>query len=135
LPVDRRQSLASRDPRRWRWFLYGPWPDDVYTGDSDLRLAGGPAALLIPTFTPSTLEVELRLLGSAETALALDVNGISVGRLKVETVARTRKIRLPAAALLRGDNVLTLAPRDPGASVVIEGVTLRSTPRRGSRAP
>jgi len=139
LPVEPHESLAPRDPRRWRWFLYGPWPDDVYTGDSDLRLANRPAALLIPTLEPATLEVGLRLVGAAQTAVALDVNGTPVGRLRVGTVARTRKIRLPAAALLRGDNVLTLAPRDPGVKVVIEGVTLRpvagGSPKVATRPP
>ena len=97
---------------RMRWFLREGWGRHAWSSTGDVRMEAREASLLLPTFGGADLDVELAL--EAEAPVAVEVNGRPAGVAAAGTDGLLR-VRVPAALLFRGDNVLTLRATAPGA--------------------
>lgn len=121
----------SDEVARLRWFLREGWRDQP---DSKAHYGTGPAVLeadeavvLVPVFTPSAREVALTLDAGGPVALEALVNGTPAGRFAVGPVRGEVTVRLPAAALFRGDNLLALRrPRGDRTEVRLHRVVWRA---------
>jgi hypothetical protein len=94
--------------RHVRWFLWDGWGPVAPRTAGDVVMAGREASLLLPCFRPRDLEVSLSLIAPRDERLAVRVNGRTVGDVLATTEARETVVRIPGAALFRGDNALTL---------------------------
>jgi hypothetical protein len=110
-------AWGSSDPGglfEMRWFLREGWGPLPHYGIDDVRMREPRATLVLPCLRPRPLGVTLELDISAPTTAPLEllVNGAPVGRVSVfQGLARVR-VDVPAAALFRGDNLLTLSAVD-----------------------
>jgi hypothetical protein len=108
-----------------RWFLREGWGDLPHYAAGDARTAAAEATLALPCFRPRPLAVELMLEAAEPTPVGVRVNAMPLGTRLVGPGATTLGWPVPAEALFRGDNRLTL-------SVPAGGVRLR---RVAWRAP
>ena len=92
---------------RMRWFLRGGWGPLAHYGTGDIMMQEGQATLIAPCFRPRELDLELVTEAPAGMRLAVAVNGRPVG--ETPSGGGRAVMRLPAAALFRGDNVVTLS--------------------------
>jgi hypothetical protein len=100
---------------RMRWFLRAGWGARAHYGTGDVVMGEGRASLLVPCLRPRELEAVLRLDAPSSRAVEVLVNGRSLGARIVGPSGSEAVVRVPAEALFRGDNVLTLsAPDGPG---------------------
>jgi len=99
-----------------RWFLWDGWGDEPYFATGDIAMQADRATLLIPALRPTDLDLLFVMDAPRETMLALTLNGRAVGELHVGPDRREASIRLPAAALFRGDNLLQLAAPSGGGA-------------------
>ncbi len=112
---------------RMRWFLHEGWGPRAHYGTGDVVMREARASLLVPVLRPRELEAALRLDAPSPRAVELIVNGRSVGRRDVGPSGGEASFHIPADALFRGDNVLTLAaPEGPGLRFL--SLTLRPAP-------
>ena len=100
---------------RLRWFLREGWGARAHYGTGDVVMQAGRASLLVPCFRPRELEAVLRLDAPSPRPVEVLMNGRSLGERIVDPSGVESIVRVPAEALFRGDNVLTLsAPGGPG---------------------
>ncbi len=100
---------------RMRWFLREGWGARAHYGTGDVIMREGRASLLVPCLRPRELEAVLRLDAPSPRPVELLVNGRRLGERIVGTSGDEVAVRVPADALFRGDNVLTLSALDgPG---------------------
>jgi hypothetical protein len=100
---------------RMRWFLREGWGARAHYGTGDVVMQEGRASLLVPCLRPRELEAVLRLDAPSPRPVEVLVNGRSLGVRVVGPSGDEAVVRMPAEALFRGDNVLTLsAPDGPG---------------------
>lgn len=124
-PLRLRFAWGIDDPGRlfeMRWFLREGWGPLAHYGIDDVRMREARAALLLPCLRPRDLVVTLDLEVTATRSFDVLVNGTAVGRVAALPERMTAALKVPAAVLFRGDNLLTLSATDgpPG------GVRLRS---------
>ncbi|HET8644745.1 MAG TPA: hypothetical protein VFO85_04600, partial [Vicinamibacteria bacterium] len=100
---------GAAEAHRMRWFLRRGWGPLPHYGTGDVVMQEAEATLLLPCLVPRELQVELTLEAPAERRLRAFVNGAPVGLLVAGPGGTPTALRLPAALLYRGDNVLTLA--------------------------
>jgi len=98
---------------RMRWFLREGWGDERWSGEA--RLAGTAASFLLPALAPRDRELVLALSAPAEESVQISVNGTPLGAARLDPHAADHSFRIPARALFRGDNIVTVSR--PGASV------------------
>jgi hypothetical protein len=108
-----------------RWYLTEEWDDDAYAPDAPLTLRLPRASLLVPCLTPRDLEIVLRLHASRPALLACEINGHALGALRIDALSESQLVRVPAAFLFRGDNLLTLTRGASDPPVVFEELVLR----------
>jgi hypothetical protein len=114
--------------RRVRWFLRGGWGAAATREGGAPRMEGPEAHMLLPCLTPRDLRAVVTLRGEAETRLAVSVNGRPVADLLVEPAARELEVRIPRAALFRGDNDLSLSiVGAAGTAVTLESFSIHAT--------
>jgi hypothetical protein len=100
---------------RMRWFLREGWGDQAHYSTGDVVMREPRASLLVPCLRPRELEAVLRLDAPSLRPVELLVNGRRLGARRVGPSGDPAVVRLPAEALFRGDNLLTLwAPDGPG---------------------
>jgi hypothetical protein len=81
----------------------------------------------LPCLHPRELLVSLALQAEQPASYRVFVNGAPVGRASASEESTPSSLRVPAAALVRGDNLLTLSAMDgapPGTR--LRGLTLRA---------
>lgn len=102
--------FTEEDPRlsRTRWFLREGWGDFPYFETGEVLMQGRVASLLVPCFRPADLDLTITLSAPRDTPLHVELNGLPLGTLVVRPEAREQRLRLPASALIRGDNLLGL---------------------------
>jgi hypothetical protein len=83
------------------------------------------AAILVPALQPLDLEMAVTADAPREATLDVRLNGTGVGELRLGPVRRDAQIRLPAALLFRGDNLLTFVARDGAPSQRVRLLALR----------
>jgi hypothetical protein len=110
---------------RMRWFLRDGWGPRPHYGTGDVVLAGERATLLVPTYGGRALDLLLTLDAPRPVQLRVSLNGRGVGEAEAVPEGATTTLRLPAEALLRGDNVLELARSDTDAPTRLRQVILR----------
>jgi hypothetical protein len=108
---------------RMRWFLRGGWGRRAHYGKGDIVMQEARASLLVPCLRPRELDAVLRLEAPSPRRVALVVNGRRLGERLVGPSGDETVVRLPADALFRGDNVLTLSADMPGLRLL--SLTLR----------
>jgi hypothetical protein len=97
---------------RMRWFLRDGWGDLPHYAEGDARTAAAEATVTLPCLRPRPLAVELVLDASGPTPVGLRVNATQLGSRLVGPGATALSFEVPAEALYRGDNRLTLTPAD-----------------------
>jgi hypothetical protein len=106
-----------------RWFLRDGWGPLPHYGVHDVRMREARASLVLPCLRPRAIQVTLELEAEQPVAsLELHVNGSAVFRTSLAAGRAPLRFDVPAAALFRGDNLLTLSAAD-GAPA---GLRLRS---------
>lgn len=111
-PESRRFAWGESDPGqlgRMRWFLREGWGDRAQYGTGEIVMHRPAASLLLPVLAPADVEVRLRMMSPAPATLALSVNGRPLGSWHVDAAEAEQVFRVPARALARGDNLLTIA--------------------------
>jgi hypothetical protein len=135
-PVQRRfdrDRSDMRDLERMRWFLRDGWGPMPQYGMGAVRMHAREASLLLPCFSPQDLDVVIALRVKSPQLLTVSVNGRSIGELSPDPSTERSALRIPARALFRGDNVVTLARRGPDTSPVdLVALTVRPTKPRSS---
>jgi hypothetical protein len=109
---------------RVRWFLGAGWGVRPQYGVGDAVMRAPQAELLLPVFTPRDLDVTLELLAPSVGPLTAFVAGQAVGEALPGPEPGRFALRVPARALVRGDNRLTLlaAPGTRLRSVELESL-------------
>jgi hypothetical protein len=112
---------------RMRWFLREGWGARAHYGMGDVVMQERTASLLVPCLRPRELEATLRLDAPSPRPVEVLVNGRSLGERIVGPSGDEGVVRVPADALFRGDNVLTLsAPGGP--PLRFRSLVLKSVP-------
>jgi hypothetical protein len=114
-PQSRRFAWGESDPGqlgRMRWFLRDGWGGRSHYGTGEIVMHAAEATLILPVLEPSNLEVRLRMMSPSPVRLALSVNGHTVGAWMADRSAAEQAFRLPARALVRGDNLVTFTSPD-----------------------
>jgi len=114
-PASRRFAWGESDPAqmgRMRWFLREGWGERAQYGTSEVVMHAASATLLLPVLTPVDLDLRLSVMGPAAQTLAASVNGAPLGSWRVAGGEDEQGFRVPARALFRGDNLLTLTSLD-----------------------
>ena len=112
---------------RMRWFLREGWGPRAHYGTGEVVMQEARASLLLPVRRSRELEAVLRLDAPSPRPVQMLVNERSLGERVVGPSGDETVVRLPADALFRGDNVLTLAaPGGPG--VRFRSLTVRPAP-------
>jgi len=93
---------------RMRWFLREGWGVRPQYGAGDAVMEGPQAQILVPILEARGLDVILEMASDTPGRVAAFVNGQRVGDAGVGSEATAFTFRLPATALFRGDNLLTL---------------------------
>jgi hypothetical protein len=112
---------------RMRWFLREGWGARAHYGTGDVVMQEARASLLVPCLRPRELEAVLRLDAPSPRAVEVLVNGRRLGERMVGPSGDEAVLRLPAGALFRGDNVLTLSAPD-GPGLRFRSLVLRPAP-------
>lgn len=99
---------------RMRWFLRDGWGVRPQYGTGDAVMEGPEAQLLLPILEPRDLDVTLELSASTPSRLSPFVNAQRLGEIQLQPEASAVALRVPAAVLFRGDNLLALVG-PPGA--------------------
>jgi hypothetical protein len=108
-----------------RWYLTEEWDDEAYAANGPLALRMPRASLLVPCFTPRDLEIVLRLHALWPASLGCEMNGHALGALRIDASSEDQRVRVPAAFLFRGDNLLTLTRGASDPPVVFDELALR----------
>jgi hypothetical protein len=85
---------------RMRWLLREGWGERPQYASGDAVVSGPEARVLLPVLVPRDMSVVLEMAAPSAGPMTASVNGNPVGTGEV--------LRIPAAALYRGDNVLSL---------------------------
>lgn len=110
---------------RMRWFLRDGWGERAHHGIHDIRMRAAQATILLPVFTPRDVDVVLDLRSRARLELSLFAGGRPLGRAAVPAGVSRQTFRVPASALFRGDNELTLAVQGDAPWLVVERLAYR----------
>lgn len=123
LDAEETSASARQDASAYQlgWFFGRGWR---LTPERAVGMLASEAVLLVPLLEPRPLDLELELEAGATAVLAVAINGVHVGRVPAGPGVSSSRLRLPASALFRGDNRLTLA-REGAAELRFHGATLR----------
>jgi hypothetical protein len=107
---------------RMRWFLRDGWGDQAHYGSGPIAAKDRLASLMVPVFEPRDLDLELALAAPEARRVTVTLNGQPIDTVEVGTEAAGHHVRLPAAFLFRGDNLVVLSE---ASGVVLRALTLR----------
>jgi hypothetical protein len=129
------RPAAKRDPDRRplivRWFLRDGWGVSRASYSKDVVMSEEEAGFLLPCFVPQDTRVALSMHAPQDTVLDVYVNGLPVGKAKPRPARQDYTFRIPAEALFRGDNLVTVASKGRGGldPPRLRRITLRPLPR------
>jgi hypothetical protein len=112
---------------RMRWFLRDGWGDLPHYASGPALMRARTATVLLPCLRPDDWTLTLTLHAPAPAALGVALNGRELHRAAFAGELRL-KVQAPAAALFRGDNLLTLSATDDDPQ--IELADLRIQPQQ-----
>jgi hypothetical protein len=93
---------------RMRWFLRDGWGPEPHYGTDEVLMQDDRATIVVPVLRPAALEVTLALSAAETGEVNVTLGGRAIGRGAVGPSRERLRFVLPADALVRGDNVLTL---------------------------
>lgn len=93
---------------RMRWFLRDGWGPTPQYGTGAVVMQSTPATLLLPCLRRADWTLMLALRASATIGLRVRVERTELGRIEVGPQHTRFRLHIPAAALVRGDNILVL---------------------------
>lgn len=111
---------------RMRWFLRDGWGDLPHYAEGDARTAAVEATVTVPCLRPRPLAFELVLDASRPTPVGLRVNATPLATRLVGPGPTAIAVDVPADALFRGDNRLTIALPDPADAVTLRRAAWRA---------
>jgi hypothetical protein len=112
------EDVETGDPRFMtlvRWYLRAGWEDGSDHALGPARMVAGEATLLLPCFRPRPIALTLALDAPAGATVEVLANGTPLG-----TWAPDQTMVVPASALFRGDNLVTL--RGPKGEIRLRGL-------------
>jgi hypothetical protein len=109
-----------------RWYLREGWGERPHYGSGPAALQADEATLLIPSFGGADLELTLKWDGGAAPSLHVALGGRG---LAAEPMGAELHARVPADALVRGDNLLRLAHGAGGPAPRLAALTIRPVDR------
>ena len=107
---------------RMRWFLRDGWGDLPHYAEGDARTQAAEATVTLPCLRPRPLAVELVLDAPRPVPVGARMNETLLGSRLVGPGATTLALDVPAEALFRGDNRLTLSFQPPAEAVTLRRV-------------
>ena len=136
-PAQGRFSRGLEEPfelsqlRRVRWFLRDGWGPLAQKQAADVLMQGREATILLPCLHPQDLDVRLTLDAPAAVRLLATVDGRPVADALVTPDGAEAVAHVPAALLVRGDNLLSLAVSEeaPAPRVRLLALTVRPAGR------
>lgn len=130
-PVTRRFKAGKSDPRdmeRMRWFLREGWGERPEYGLDDVTIEATRAAVVVPVLDVRDLNLAAHLRAPQTLAVRVAMNGLPLGELTAAPEPIRQRLVIPAKALFRGDNRLTLeVPRGAKDRVSLTLLNLRET--------
>jgi hypothetical protein len=111
---------------RMRWFLREGWGRRAHYGKGDIVMQEARGSVVVPCLRPREIEAAVRLDAPSPRRVQLLVNGRGLAERLVDAAGDEAVVRVPADALFRGDNVLTLSADMPGLRLV--SLSLRPAP-------
>jgi hypothetical protein len=112
---------------RMRWFLRDGWGDKPHYGTRNIFMTGQRASLLLPSLEPRPVDLSLVLSASSLGPIGVEVNGRAIGSVPISTKPARQRLRIPAEALFRGDNIVALvAGGDSPAGIRFRAATFRA---------
>jgi hypothetical protein len=101
---------------RMRWFLREGWGNAPEYVTDEALMQSDRATVVLPCYTPAPIEVTLAMSATRETAVRVSANGQRLGEGTIGTERTRLRFLVPAEALFRGDNLLTLETSDAAAT-------------------
>jgi hypothetical protein len=108
------ESRDTAKMQQMRWFLRRGWGGSPHYSLEPARMEAEQAELLLPVLEVTDREVVLTLSG--EGTLEAGVNGVRLAATGLQAEPAELALRVPASALFRGDNLIVLTAKRPGAS-------------------
>jgi hypothetical protein len=99
---------------RLRWFLREGWGPEPHTATGEAVMHATEAALLLPCFEPRPLELRLAMASASPRPVRVAINGHDIGAFTASSDGEAARLRIPATALFRGDNRVTLLTTEAG---------------------
>lgn len=93
---------------RMRWFLREGWGELPHYGTGDAVMRGLEATVVLPCLRPRPLEVLVQLETARATPIGVSLNGRPLRQALVGPGLTPVPLQVPAAMLVRGDNLLGL---------------------------
>ncbi len=131
-PEARRFSPGKSDPHlleRMRWFLRDGWGPMPHYAMGNVVMQAKQASLLLPCFQPADWELLVTLSAPRETHLGVEANGRKLGEVAVGLEPERYRLEVPAAALVRGDNLLTLVAEGDAPEARLHELVVRPISR------
>lgn len=123
-------AFDAAEANRMRWFLRRGWGALAHYGTGDIVMHEPQAGLLVPCLAPADLQAVLTLEAPTPRRLRAFVNGRPAGLLSAGPAPVDSALRIPAAALFRGDNQLTIDAGGEWTGVKLRRFTLGPVPRQ-----
>ena len=108
-----------------RWFLREGWGERANYGTGEVTMHAARASVLLPVLAPADLAVVLHVQAPRPLVIDAAVNGRPLRSWAVGPESAPETMAIPAAALFRGDNLLTLAARDGASGARLRGIAFR----------
>ncbi len=102
------------------------WDDAAVFGTAEPIVRPRASTLILPTYEPRPLALTALVRSATAATLAAGINGQALPAVAVVPGTSTAEWQVPANALFRGDNVLTLEVSGAGA-VVLDSLRVRAS--------
>ena len=97
-------------------FLRDGWGNAPQYLTSEALMQSDRATLVLPCYTPAPMELTLAMSAVRDAPLRVSVNGHALGEGTIGPERTRLRFLVPAQALFRGDNLLTLETADAAAT-------------------
>jgi len=131
-PAERRFAWGDSHPSemdRMRWFLREGWGERAHYGTNEVTMHAERASVLLPVLAPEDLSVALHVQAPGPLVVDASVNGRALRSWVVGPETGPESITIPADAMFRGDNLLTLSARDGAPGARLRGMVYRRAGR------
>jgi hypothetical protein len=128
-PAERRFAWGSSHPSgmdRMRWFLREGWGERAHYGTGEVTMHTRQASVLLPILSPSGLTAVVHMQAPRNVVVDASVNGRLLQSWAIGPDSAPMPVAVPADALFRGDNLLTLSARDGEPGGRLRGIVYRA---------